>query len=191
MGEERTEVAQYITVGEAARLLGVHRNTVRNRIKDGRIIAHKVLEGEREVYRIDADSLGIERTSAGVHNKVAQRTTSGGDVVQLLMHRINTAMQEVGDLREQLGEERGRRLRVEEENEQLRQELEALREPRESPQTPPEEFHGTHAPPISEHPVTRRESDEHPLYGTSRQEAEESLQRRSERSWWRRFFGFE
>jgi len=187
MGEERTEGAQYITVGEAARLLGVHRNTVRNRIKNGRIIAHKTIEGEREIYRIDADSLGIERTSAGVHNKVAQRTTSGGDVVQLLMHRINTAMQEVGDLREQLGEERGRRLRVEEENEQLRQELEALREARESPEA------------VSERPTASREEEwiqghKGETYGTSAQEAQDSIHRDSLQrrpSWWRRFFGFE
>jgi excisionase family DNA binding protein len=135
MGEDptegRTEGAQYITVGEAAQLLGVHRNTVRNRIKDGRIKAHKVIEGEREIYRIDANSLEPVRPGAGVHNKVAQRTTGGGDVVQLLVHRIDQLMQDynqqVGDLREQLGEERGRRIRAEEEAERLRQELQAQR----------------------------------------------------------------
>jgi excisionase family DNA binding protein len=135
MGEDRTEGrtegAQYITVGEAAQLLGVHRNTVRNRIKDGRIKAHKVLEGEREIYRIDAKSLEDVRTSAYVRNKVAQRTTGGGDVVQMLVHRIDQLIQDynqqVGDLREHLGEERGRRIRAEEENQRLREELEAQR----------------------------------------------------------------
>jgi len=131
MGEERTEGAQYITVGEAAKLLGVHRNTVRNRIKDGRIKAHKVIEGEREIYRIAANSLEDVRTSTDVHNKVAQRTTSGGDVVQMLVHRIDQLMQDynqqVGNLREQLGEERGRRMRAEEEAERLREELQAQR----------------------------------------------------------------
>src|SRR5215217_996848 len=132
MAEEPTEGAQYITVGEAAQLLGVHRNTVRNRIKDGRIKAHKVIEGEREFYRIDANSLDVGRTSADVHNKVAQRTADGGNVVQMLVHRIDTAIEEVGELRERLGEERGRHIRVEEENERLRQELEALRASRQS-----------------------------------------------------------
>src|SRR5215216_2758811 len=143
MGEDRTEGrtegAQYLTVGEAAQLLGVHRNTVRNRIKDGRIKAHKVLEGEREFYRVDANSLDVGRTSADVHDKVAHRTTSGGDVVQMLAHRIDQLMQDynqqVGELRERLGEERGRRIGVEEENERLRQELEALIEPRQSSET--------------------------------------------------------
>lgn len=199
MGEDRTEGrtegAQYITVGEAAQLLGVHRNTVRNRIKDGRIKAHKVIEGEREVYRIDANSLDVGRTSADMHNKVAQRTTSGSDVVQMLVHRIDQLMQDynqqVGDIREQLGEERGRRLRVEEENERLRQELEALRETRDSPETATEDPYLTHAPPVPERPVERPESGDAILYGTSADEAEAYLQRRSGRSWWRRFFGFE
>ena len=60
MGEDRTEGAQqdespkeYVTVGEAAKLLGIHRNTVHNRIKAGRITAHKVVEGECEVYPIE------------------------------------------------------------------------------------------------------------------------------------------
>ena len=66
MGEDRTEGAQqdespkeYVTVGEAAKLLGIHRNTVHNGIK--------VAEGECEGYRIERDSLGGGRTSADVH----------------------------------------------------------------------------------------------------------------------------
>ena len=70
VGEDRTEGAQqdkeYVTVGEAAKLLGVHRNTIHNRIKNGRIRAHKVIEGDREVYRVKQDSLGVGRTSADV-----------------------------------------------------------------------------------------------------------------------------
>ncbi len=74
MAEDRTEGAQqgeppkqYVTVGEAANLLGVHHNTVHNKIKAGRITAHKVVEGEREIYRIERDSLGVERPRADVH----------------------------------------------------------------------------------------------------------------------------
>src|SRR5215217_3554825 len=57
-------------------------------------------------------------------------------------------------------------------------------------ETATEEFHGP-TPPKPEQPVKRPESEEHTLYGTSAKEAEASLQRRSERSWWRRFFGLE
>jgi hypothetical protein len=61
-------------------------------------------------------------------------------------------------------------IRLREENEQLRRELDVLREDTGAP--------GPLAP-----------GDESPPYGTSRQEAQESLQRR--RSWWREFFGLE
>jgi excisionase family DNA binding protein len=47
----------YVTVGEAAKLLGVHRNTVHNWIRSGRLTAHKVIENNREFYRIERDSL--------------------------------------------------------------------------------------------------------------------------------------
>jgi excisionase family DNA binding protein len=134
MGENRTEGAQekvYLTVGEAAKLLGVHRNTVRNRIKRGRIRAHKVLEGDQEIYRIESDSLGDVRTSADVHTMGAQRTTDGLQLVEVLMHRIDQVVQEygreLGEVREQLGVERTRREQAEEEAERLRSELEAER----------------------------------------------------------------
>ena len=135
MGEDRTEGAQsepqYLTVGEAARLLGVHRNTIHYRIKAGRIKAHKVVEADREVYRIEADSLGIRRTSAGVYTLDAQRPMAGGDFAVALGARLDEIVQlharELGDVREQLGVEKGRREKLEEERDRLRAELEAER----------------------------------------------------------------
>jgi excisionase family DNA binding protein len=138
MGEGRTEGAQpetrYVSVGEAAKMLNVHRNTVRNRIKAGRIMAHKVLEGDKEVYRIELDSLRMRddvRTSADVRNKVAQRTTEGDELVEVLVQRLAQFVQgygrELGNVREQLGAERIRRGQAEEEARRLREELEAER----------------------------------------------------------------
>jgi excisionase family DNA binding protein len=137
MGEGRTEGAQpdtrHVSVGEAAKILDVHRNTVRNRIKSGRIRAHKVIEGDKEVYRIELDSLGMSddvRTSAEVHNKVAQRTTSGSELVEALVHKIEQVVQdygrELGDIREQLGAERTRREQAEEKASAAEQEAERL-----------------------------------------------------------------
>jgi excisionase family DNA binding protein len=125
MGEGRTEDAQsetqYVSVGEAAKILDVHRNTVRNRIKTGCIRAHKVIDGDQEVYRVELDSLGVSddvRTSAVVHNKGAQRTTEGTDMVEALVNKIDQVVQqytrELGDIREQLGAERTRREQAEE-----------------------------------------------------------------------------
>jgi excisionase family DNA binding protein len=161
VGEDRTEGAQqgkdYLTVGEAAKLLGVHRNTVHHRIKVGRITAHKVVEGEREVYRIERDSLGVGRTSADVRTLDAQRTTASEELSRMIATRLDEIVRdythELGDLREELGaerarremaestlregmaEERRRREEAERERDYLRRELFGLREPRESPET--------------------------------------------------------
>jgi excisionase family DNA binding protein len=115
--EGRTDDAQqgkeYVTVGEAARLLGVHRNTIHNRIKKRRIRAHKVIEGDREVYRIERDSLDVVRTSADVRTLDAQRTTAGEELSRMIATRLDKIVRdythELGDLREELGAERARR----------------------------------------------------------------------------------
>jgi excisionase family DNA binding protein len=117
VGEDRTEGAQqdkeYVTVGEAAKLLGVHRNTIHNRIKNGRIRAHKVIEGDREVYRIERDSLDVGRTSADVRTLDAQRTTAGEELSRMIATRLDEIVRDythqLGDLREELGAERARR----------------------------------------------------------------------------------
>ena len=143
MGEDRTEGAQqgespkqYVTVGEAAKLLGVHRNTVHHRIKTGRITAHKVVEGEREIYRIEVDSLGVGRTRADVHTLDAQRPTTGEELAQLIATRLEEIVHgyahELGDVREQLGAERARRYQAETERDELRRELEEI-QPRPTP----------------------------------------------------------
>jgi excisionase family DNA binding protein len=135
MEEDRTQDAQqgepqkeYVTVGEAAKLLGVHRNTVHHRIKAGRITAHKVVEGEREMYRVDLDSLGVGRTKADMHTLDAQRTAAGEELAQLIAARLEEIVhgyaRELGDVREQLGAERARRYQAENELDQLRKELE-------------------------------------------------------------------
>jgi excisionase family DNA binding protein len=164
MEYERTEGAQqgapqtpYVTVGEAAKLLGVHRNTVHHRIKAGRLTAHKVVEGEREVYRIELDSLGVGRTRADVHTLDAQRTTAGEELGRMIATRLDEIVrdytEQLGNIREELGAEkvrremaeaalregmaeaRRRRMQAEQERDLLRWELEAIRAGREAPDT--------------------------------------------------------
>jgi excisionase family DNA binding protein len=192
MGEGRTEGAQqgkdYLTVGEAAKLLGVHRNTIHYRIKNGRIKAHKVVEADNEVYRIERDSLDIGRTSADVRTLDAQRTTASEELSRMIATRLDEIVRDythqLGDLREELGaerarreiaestlregmaEERRRREEAERERDELRRELYVLREPRESPEAA-EEQQGRGQP--------------RPYAG----EAQEGVQR----PWWRRVIG--
>ena len=129
-----------MTVGEAAKLLGVHRNTIHHRIKAGRITAYKVVEGEREVYRIDLDSLGLGRTSADVRTLDAQRTTAGEGLARMIAVRLDEIVrdytEQLGDLREDLGAERARRQMAEDRAASLEGELRALQEAREPPVSP-------------------------------------------------------
>src|SRR5918997_4783150 len=147
MGEERTEGAQqgesqkqYVTVGEAAKLLGVHRNTVHHRIKVGRLTAHKVVEGEREVYRIERDSLGLGRTSADVRTLDAQRTTAGEELARMIAVRLDEIVrdytEQLGDIREELGAERAKRQMAEERTAALEAEVQGLREARGNLESP-------------------------------------------------------
>ncbi len=174
MGEERTQGAQqgadYLTVGEAAKLLGVHRNTIHHRIKAGRIRAHKVIEADREVYRIERDSLDVGRTRADVHTLDAQRTTAGEELARMIATRLDEIVrdytEQLGAVREELGAERARRQMAEERAASLEAELQALREARESPQ-----------------------SEAGPGPGDTPTPAPEEAQEGTQRPWWRRMFG--
>src|SRR5215218_4954776 len=94
-------------------------------------------------------------------------------------------------LEQKLKTERVRREQTEQERDRLLAELEALSDrlggDRETPETASAEAGPTRGPSREEWPL----GHEGETYGTSAQEAEDSLQGRPERSWWRRFFGFE
>jgi regulator of replication initiation timing len=191
----------WITTDVAARAVRVSPRTIRRYIDRGELKAKVEGEGVERRWLIDVDSLHALRASRPESETV--RGVSGetegpdrlADVIRDLAARVEERTAEATEMRVRLQlseqaqstvEEEARRLR--EENEQLRQELEALREARESPETDSEDPYLTHAPPKPDYPV---EHATPPLYDTSAEEAEESLQRRSERSWWRRFFGIE
>jgi excisionase family DNA binding protein len=190
--EDRTEGAQpgkeYVTVGDAAKLLGVHRNTVHHRIKTGHITAHKVLEGDREVYRIERDSLGVGRTSADVRTLDAQRTTAGEELSRMIATRLDEIVRDythqLGDLREELGAERARREMAES---TLREGMAEERRRREEAERERDELrrelhaHGRQqeAPEAAEEQQGRDQS----------QSATGGSQEGARRPWWRRVFG--
>jgi excisionase family DNA binding protein len=163
----------YVTVGEAAKLLGVHRNTVHNWIRARRLTAHKVIENNREFYRIERDSLPVGRPRADVRTLDAQGAASATELVGMLSQRIEEIVQgygrELGAVREELGAERVRREQAERERDELATRLAALEEARETPTEPAEEPEGSEPRP-----------------------ATEGVQEPTQpRSWWRRWFGFE
>ena len=192
MGEGRTEGAQqgkeYVTVGEAAKLLSVHRNTIHNRIKNGRIRAHKVIEGDREVYRIERDSLEVGRTSADVRTLDAQRTTAGEELTRMIATRLDEIVRDytrqLGDLREALGAERARREMAEA---TLREGMAEERRRREEAERERDELRRElHA--RGRQQETHEAAQEQQGRGQHRS-ATAGAQGGSRRPWWRRVFG--
>jgi excisionase family DNA binding protein len=153
-----------LTIAEAATLLGVHKNTIRNRIKNGSYRAEMVQTERGPTYLIERESLLTNLTTNTV-SSTSQELVSH-QAMEFVQDLLRPFVSELGEVRQELGGERARRQMAEERIAALEAELEALREPRESPQT------------LEEDPQTAE-----PQAVTG--EAEESVQR----SWWRRIFG--
>jgi excisionase family DNA binding protein len=170
VGEDRTDVhsvgrgGDRLTIAEAAALLGVHKNTVRNRIKNGSYRAEMVQTERGPTYLIERESLLTNLTTNTVSS--ASQELVSHQAMEFVQDLLRPFVSELGEVRQELGGERTRRQMAEERIAALEAELEALREPRESPQT------------LEEDPQTAE-----PQAVTG--EAEESVQR----SWWRRIFG--
>lgn len=171
MGEDRTHAHSVgrgrdrLTIAEAATLLGVHKNTVRNRIKNGSYRAEMIQTERGPTYLIERESLLTNLTTNTLSSASQELVSqSGMEFVQELLRPFVT---ELGEVREELGAERARRQIAEERIAALQAEVEALREARESPD------------PVDEEPES---AEPRPATG----EAQEGTQRRP---WWRRWFG--
>ena len=154
-----------LTIAEAASLLGVHKNTVRNRIKNGSYRAELVQTERGPTYLIERESL-LTNLSANTLSRASQELV-GHQAMELVQELLRPFVSELGEIREELGAERARRQIAEQRAAALEAELEALREPRESSQIAEEE--------------PERAEEPHAAAG----EAEEDQRR----SWWRRVFG--
>jgi len=137
--EERDE---YVSIAEAATLLGVHRNTIRNRIKVGRYQAHKVVTPQGETYAIARASLGVPAPTptnepsqslsrlvrpnpdkpSQPHALVSTEQQAQADaIVQRLLAPF---IAELGTVREELGKVKAERDQFEREREELRRRAE-------------------------------------------------------------------
>jgi excisionase family DNA binding protein len=154
-----------LTIAEAADLLGVHKNTVRNRIKNGSYRAEIVQTERGPTYLIERESL-LTNLSANTLSRAPQ-VLGGHQAMEFVQELLRPFVSELGETREELGAERIRRQMAEEQIAALEAELEALREARESSQTVEGEL--------------QRAEQPHSATG----EAQEGEQR----SWWRRVFG--
>jgi excisionase family DNA binding protein len=183
-----------ITVQEAARRLGVKDDAVRKRIQRGSIGHDKDSDGRVYVY-LDAthdesqdsykDTTGyVPRTAHPGNGRIQDESQDAAKDVYKDVYKdalVEAKDETIVELRDQVGFLRRELERKDTIIMSLTQRIPELEAPRE---TAPEA-------------TGAAESDEGATYGTSPQEAEDSLQRRSERdpseagSWWRRFFGLE
>ena len=153
-----------LTIAEAAALLGVHKNTVRNRVKNGAYRAEMVQTERGPTYLIDRESL-LTNLSANTLSNASQELV-GPQAMEFVQELLRPFVSELGEVREELGAERLRRQIAEERTAALEAELDALREARESPQTVEEEAD---------------RAEPHSATG--------GTQEGTQRPWWRRMFG--
>src|SRR5918993_3092874 len=171
VGEDRTHAHSVVrgrdrlTIAEAATLLGVHKNTVRNRIKNGTYQAETVQTARGPTYLIERKSLLTNLTTNTLPS--ASQELVSQSAMEFVQDLLRPFVSELGEVREELGAERARRQMAEQRAAALEAELEALKEPQELSQT------------AEEAPERVVEPD------AATGEAAEGVQR----SWWRRIFG--
>jgi excisionase family DNA binding protein len=170
VGEDRTDAhsvgkgGDRLTIAEAATLLGVHKNTVRNRIKNGSYRAEMVQTERGPTYLIERESL-LTNLSTNTLSSASQELVSR-PAMEFVQELLRPFVSELGEVREELGAERARREQAEERVASLEAELEAFRETRDSPE------------PTEEEP---ERAEPRPATGGAQEGAQ--------RPWWRRMFG--
>jgi excisionase family DNA binding protein len=118
VGEDRTDAygvgrdSDRLTIAEAAALLSVHKNTVRNRIKNGTYRAELIQTERGPTYLIERESL-LANLTTNTLSSASQEVVSphAMDFVQELLRPF---VSELGAVREELGAERARRQMAEE-----------------------------------------------------------------------------
>jgi excisionase family DNA binding protein len=150
VGEDRIEAhsvgrdSDRLTIGEAATLLGVHKNTIRNRIKDRTYKAEKVVTERGPTYLIERQSLLNNLTTNTLSN--ASQELVSPQAMEFVQELLRPFVSELGEVREELGAERARRQMAEERAAALEAELEALRETPQAPETVEETSEGSEEP---------------------------------------------
>jgi excisionase family DNA binding protein len=184
VGEDRTDAhsvsrdGDRLTIAEASTLLGVHKNTVRNRIKDGTYRAEKVITERGQTYLIERKSLLTNLTTNTLSSDSQQLVSPAP--MEFVQELLRPFVNELGDVREELGAERARRQMAEERAANLEAENRALREARESPQNP-----GPTETTTAAAGVEAQEAAKSAHSPTLRPQGDEA----TGRPWWQRIFG--
>jgi len=187
----------WVTTKVAAQALRIDPRTVRKYIQQGKLEAKVEGEGVEKAYLVSIDSVyalrgrTADRTGPQTGRGNGPREAAGSAVSEDLVALVRDLTSEVSRRSSEAAELRTRLELTEQaessRREALEQRLETERVRREQAERERDELRRILE--RRDEDTGRPESDEDTLYGTSAQEAEDSLQRRS--SWWRRFFGFE
>ena len=165
-----------VSVAEAARRLGISQDAVYKRIKRGSIPWDKGEDDKTYVW-IDAVDGSTDRARPSTDQPFGSSNYVSKDELFAEMRA------RVRFLEEELQRKDAILMTMAQRIPELEAPKEASSEPRESSET------------VSESPTASREEwplgHEGETYGTSAQEAEESLHRHRKRSWWRQFFGLD
>jgi excisionase family DNA binding protein len=210
-------VRDTLTISEAAAFLGVHKNTVRNRIKDGTYEAEQVVTERGPTYFIKRDSILNTLTTNTLSSASQEHGTAivSPQSLAFVQELLRPFVNELAQVREELGaervrremaettlhegmaEERRRREEAERERDDLRRELHEWHRLEETAESTAHEIHDRLADERS-HEATPSEPSESPeTPATSEtptdagEEAQEATERQEEerRGWFRRFFG--
>ena len=146
MGEGRTDdhnagsVDGRVTISEAATLLGVHKNTIRNRIKDGTYKAEKIVTERGPTWAIERESLFTNLPTNTIPSD--SQEVVNVQAMEFVQDLLRPFVEDLGRVREELGAERTRREQAERERDEARRRLEELQRPPEAPETSTGESEG-------------------------------------------------
>jgi hypothetical protein len=178
-----------ITISEAAALLGVHPNTVRNRVKAGMYEAEKVFTENGQMWMIDRDSILNNPLPKASQQPPSQlRAQSALQAAQLVQDVIKPFVEDLGKAREELGTERVRREQAEQERDRLAAEQAAERTLREEAERERDELAARLRSSSEPRELSERVSEAVDRREEAAPEAQDPVERPS---WWRRFFGIE
>ncbi len=125
-----------VTISEAASLLGVHPNTVRNRVKDGTYQAEKFVTERGPTWYIDRDSLVTNTPTSGL--QAHPQHIVNKEALEVVQDLLRPFVEDLGRVREELGAERVRREQAERERDELAARLAKLEPAPEPPEGDPE-----------------------------------------------------